>query len=88
MSGMFGLARDRRWAWPAGMSAQSAVPLQRSDQSGTRERSVWSQQPAAEVMGRTEVFAHTFLASQHVFKIFFNSRLSVDAELRNHGLPN
>lgn len=70
------------------VSAQSAVALQRSDQSGTRETSVWSQQPAAEVMGRTEIFARTLLASQHVFKFFCNSRLSVDAELRNYGLPN
>lgn len=42
---MFGPARDRGWAWPVGMSALSAVPPQRSDQSDTRERSVWSQQP-------------------------------------------
>lgn len=86
---MFGPARDRGWAWPARISALSAVPLQRSDQSGTREGSVLSQQPTAEVMGRTEVFAPTFFASQHVFfKILFISRLSVDAELRNYGLPN
>lgn len=85
---MFGAARNRGWAWPAGMSALSAVPQQRSDQSGTRARSVWSQQPTARAMRRTEVFAHTFLASLHVFKILFISRLSGDEELRNYGLPN
>lgn len=85
---MFGPARDRGWAWPAAMSALSALPLQRSGQSGTRERSEWSQQQTAEVMGSVDVFAHTFLASQHVFKILFTSQLFVDAELRNYGLPN
>lgn len=38
-----GPARDRGWAWPVGMSDLSAVPLQRGEQSGAGERSVWPQ---------------------------------------------